>query len=380
MKPPKKIVIIGPAHPLRGGLASFNQRMARAWQDKGYEVIIYSFSLQYPSFLFPGTSQYTDEPAPKNLHIISCINSINPFTWITTGIEIRKMAPDLVIFRYWLPFMAPALGSIARIIRGNKKTKIIALTDNIIPHEKRPGDRVLSDYFVNSCMGFISMSESVLNQLDTFDSVKPRTYHAHPLYDNFGPAITRDEALNNLKLDPSYRYLLFFGFIRDYKGLDILLDAFADESLRNYKIKLIIAGEYYSDSSPYIQQIERLNLAPHLEIHTHFIPDSSVVSYFCAADVIVQPYRNATQSGVTQIAYHFDKPMITTNVGGLSELVPDGKAGYVCEPDAQNISAAIEKFFKLNKSEEFVSFVREEKKKFSWNHFVESIENLSSKI
>ena len=376
----KRIVIIGPAHPLRGGLASFNQRMALAFQEKGYEVYIYSFSLQYPSFLFPGTTQYSSEPAPDNLKIVSSINSINPISWLNTGLKIRRMKPDIVIFRYWLPFMAPALGSIARIIRGNKKTKVIALTDNVIPHEKRPGDVLLSRFFIKSCEGFISMSKSVLNQLKEFDKTKPRTYHAHPLYDNFGPAISREEALKNLGLDSKYRYILFFGFIRGYKGLDILLNAFASENLRKFPLKLIIAGEYYTDASPYELIIKEKGLNDHLEVHTHFIPDSSVVSYFCAADVVVQPYKNATQSGVTQIAYHFDKPMITTNVGGLSELVPHGKAGYVCEPNSEEINQAIFDFFDQNKMNEFSANVKKEKVKFAWEHFIESIEQLAEDI
>lgn len=375
----EKVIIIGSAYPLRGGgISTFNERLARAYMERGFEVVIYTFSLQYPSFLFPGKTQYSEEPAPKDLNIKVTINSINPFSWYKTAKAIKKENAGLAIVRFWLPFMAPCLGKISRLIRKDKKIKVIAITDNVIPHESRIGDKQLVKYFVNSVDGFVTMSRSVLTDLNKFDIHKPRAYHPHPLYDNFGDIIPKDKALEKLGLDKTCRYILFFGFIRDYKGLDLLIKAFDKEKFETMKIKLLIAGEFYNNKDYYLNLIRNLNLTDNVILHTHFIPNSKVVDYFCAADLVVQPYRNATQSGVTQIAYHFDVPMVVTNVGGLSEMIPNNVVGYVVPPEPAEIRNAIIKFFDENKSEEFKKNILTERKKFSWDGLIESVSGVSN--
>ncbi len=380
MSEKRKIVIIGSTYPLRGGLSAYNERLARAYHENGDEVLIYTFSLQYPGFLFPGKTQYSSDPPPEALNIKVKINSINPLNWIKVGKEIKKLKPDIVIIKFWIPFMAPSLGKIARIIKRNKHSRIISIIDNIIPHEKRPGDKILGKYWVKSVDGFIVMSNSVMDDLNSFDSKKPKLFCAHPLYDNFGGIISKVEAKKQLKLDQNKNYILFFGFIRDYKGLDILLEAMASKALSDRQVSLLVAGEYYTDSKPYLEIIEKNNLDDRLVLATDFIPDIDVAKYFCACDVVVQPYKAATQSGVTQIAYHFDKPMITTDVGGLSEIVPDGKVGYVTNPNPRDISEAIDEFYRLNKEDEFVRNVKEEKKKYSWENLIMTIDNLITEI
>ncbi len=372
----RKVVIIGSAYPLRGGgIATFNERLAKAFMDNGDEVIIYTFSLQYPSFLFPGTTQYSEEAPPEGLDIRVRINSINPFNWIKSAREIRKQKPDLAIVRFWIPFMAPCLGSISRVLRRGGKTRVVAITDNIIPHERRVGDRMLASYFVRSVDGFIAMSKSVLSDLNKFDQKKPRDYYPHPLYDNFGDSIPKEEAKRMLKLDMNTNYMLFFGFIRDYKGLDLLLKALDDQKLRDLPLKLLVAGEYYGNEEKYLALIKELGIENKVELRTTFIPNTEVYLYFCASDIVVQPYKNATQSGVTQVAYHFNKPMITTDVGGLSEMIPHGKVGYVVQPDPVEIANAIHQFYAEKREDEFVENVKLEKERFSWTGLISTINN-----
>lgn len=368
-----KIIILGSAHPLRGGLAAYNERLAREFIRQGHSVQIYTFSLQYPELLFPGTSQYSEQPAPDDLYIHAKVNSVNPINWLSVGREIAKLQPDLLVIKYWLPFMAPCLGSIARLVKRNKKTKVISILDNIIPHEKRIGDFALSKFFVNSVDGFVAMSESVLNDLGKFDTQKPRVFNPHPLFDNFGDSISKTEAYEKLGLEINTEYILFFGFIRDYKGLDLLLKAMADERVRHLNMKLIVAGEFYTDAKPYADLINELGIRNQLILKTDFIPDNEVRNYFCAADLVAQPYKHATQSGVTQICYHFNRPMLVTNVGGLPEIVPHGKVGYVVEPDPTAIADALVDFY--NNHREFVmrDNIKKEKTKYAWSAMTDNI-------
>lgn len=366
----KTIKILGPAHPYRGGIATTSERLAQEFASLGLEVNIETFILQYPSVLFPGKTQYNDKPAPENLKIRRSINSINPLNWIKVGRRIKKESPDLVIIRYWLPFLAPCLGAIAGLARRNKHTRIICLADNIIPHEHRLGDRLLTNYFIQRIDGLIAMSKSVLTESKSFREDLLLGFCPHPIFDNYGEKLPMEVAKQKLGLDVNSGYLLFFGFIRDYKGLDLLLQAFADERLRKFQVKLLVAGEYYSSSEPYLKLIQEKNLSELVELHTDFIPDNEVNLYFSAADMVVQPYKSATQSGVTQIGYHFEKPMLVTNVGGLSEIIPDGKIGYVVEPDIKSIADALVDFYENGRSELFSKNVVEEKKKFSWANLV----------
>ena len=382
-----KVIIIGPGHPLRGGgLTTFNHRLAKELIEQGHDCQIYSFSLQYPSFLFPGKTQYSDEAAPEGIIIKSVINSINPFNWLKIGNRLKKERADIIIVRYWLPFMGPSLGTILRKVRKNRHTKIICLADNVIPHEKRMGDKPFTKYFLKSCDAFITMSEKVMSDLRLFQKTlptgrqaKPAILVPHPLYDNFGAILSKQEAREKLKIKNDALILLFFGFIRKYKGLDILFEAMADERIKKAGIRLLVAGEFYEDERKYKDQIDTLGIREQLILRPDFIPDNDVKYYLCAADAVVQPYRNATQSGVSPLAYHFEKPMIVTNVGGLPALVPDGKAGLVTAPTPEAIADAILKFYQLGENY-FIPHLRTEKQKYSWTNMVSTIFQLAKEI
>jgi len=376
----KKIRIIGTAYPYRGGLAAYNERLAREFLKMGYEVNIETFKLQYPSFLFPGKTQYAGWEPPENLAIRRSLNSVSPLNWLRTGNRLRKENDDLVIIKYWMPFMAPCFSTLARLIRRNGKTKIICIADNINPHEKRPGDTFLTGIFMNSIDGIVTMSKSVANDVTVFRKDLPARLSPHPLFDDFGEILDRNTALARLGLSPDYRYLLFFGFIRDYKGLDWLLEAFADPQLQQLPLKLIVAGEFYSAGKPYLDLIGQLNLKDRVILKTEFIANNEVNSYFCASDLVVQPYKQATQSGVTQIGYYFNKPMLVTNVGGLPEIIPHMKVGYVVDPAPQAIARAILDFFRNDRMEEFVKNMESEKQKYLWKNMVNAIFEVYNEI
>ena len=367
------IISLGPSYPYRGGLASFSDRLAQEFITEGHNIEVFTFSLQYPRFLFPGKTQYTHTPPPVGIKITRILNSINPFNWITTGFRLKKEKPDILLLRFWLPFMGPCLGTVARIVRSNKHTVVISVFDNVIPHEKRFGDKILTKFFTGSIDGAIAMSQTVLDDLKFFRKQIPVKLCPHPLFDNYGTKMKREEALTVLKLDYTFSYLLFFGFIRAYKGLDLLIEAFADERLRNRNLKLIVAGEFYDDDTPYRLQIKKYNLENELILYDHFIKDNEVSLYFSAADLVIQPYKTATQSGVTQIAYHFEKPMLVTDVGGLREIVPDRKCGYVVKPETKAITEAILDFFDNNRLPAFTECVKKEKEKFTWDKMTGSI-------
>lgn len=369
----KRIILITPAYPLRGGIASFGERLASEFQELGHQIELYTFSLQYPSFLFPGKTQYSEDAPPKHLNITANINSINPLNWWKVGKMLSQQKADLVICTFWLPFMGPCLGTILRLIRKNRMTKIVGLIHNIIPHEKRFGDRPFANYFVKANDAFVAMSKAVVEQLRTFDNLKPIEYVPHPIYDNYGEIIAQNEAKQHLNLNINQSYLLFFGFIRDYKGLDLLLDAMQDERIQNLDVKLIVAGEFYGNEEKYRKQIKYLDIANKLELRTHFISNEDVKYYFSAADLLVQPYRSATQSGISQLGYHFEVPMVVTKVGGLPEIVEDGKAGYVVEVEAKAIADSIVEFYQNDRQEEFKKGVKTAKKHFSWSNLVEAI-------
>ncbi len=538
----KKIVLVSPAHPLRGGIAASSERLAQALQDAGHEVVLYSFSLQYPDFLFPGKTQYTDDPPPPNLRIRTRLNTINPFNWLAVGREIAREAPDQVIVRFWLPLMGPCLGTVLRVARrfSPRPFRITALVDNIIPHEKRPGDRPFARYFVRSCDDFVVMSKAVgeeigqflapaalgdappappgggedapppvlqrkdaglevpppalqrndtgleapppaLQRNDTGLEVPPPTlqrkdaglevpppalqrkdagleapppalqrkdaglevpppalqrkdaglevpppalqrkdaglevpppalqrkdaglevppptlqrkdtgpeaaplpsggagggtsggsirYAPHPIYDIYGAPLEKTDARQQLGLPDHLPVVLFFGLIRKYKGLDLLLQALA----RVAGVHVLVAGECYDDWAFYQSIIDENSLAGRVHLHLDFIPAEQVRLFFAAADLVVQPYRTATQSGISQIAYHFDKPMVVTRVGGLPEIVTDGVSGYVTEPEPEALAAAIRDFFEHNRAESMQAGVRAEKKRFSWENLVKQL-------
>ena len=375
------IIIVGTAHPYRGGLAAFNERLALQFQKEGHHVEMYTFTLQYPSFLFPGKTQFTNDPAPAGLTISRKINSCNPFNWIKVGNQIRKKKPDMVVFAYWMSFMAPCFGTIAKQIRKNHKTRCIGLIHNMIPHEPNVLDKYLPPYFVKQMDGFTTLSHAVIKDIDQFDKHnKPKSWAPHPIYDHYGELIDKIEARKQLGLSADGKYVLFFGFIRDYKGLDLLIDAFGDLRLQDMGVRLLVAGEFYGDPQPYLNRIRSLDISDIVILHNDYIPDNKVNLYFRACDIVAQPYKTATQSGVTQVAFHFECPMLVTNVGGLPEIVPDGKIGYVVNPDAQDIADALVRYYKENKEEEFTAGVREEKRKYGWDRMTAAVLNSYSQI
>ena len=366
-----KIVILGTAHPYRGGIAAFNERLARQLQDEGHEVSIITFTLQYPGLLFPGKTQYTTDPAPEDLHIERGVNSVSPLNWRKVGRLVNRGHYDMVVFAYWMSFFAPCYGSIARKI---KNAKCVALIHNMMPHEGSLLDRLLTPFFVKSMDGFVALSKSVMNEVAKLDKhSKPKAWAPHPIYDHYGPREPREVALEHLGLDKNFRYLLFFGLVRAYKGLDWLLEAFADERLRAYPLKLLVVGEFYDDKALYLEQIQTLGLQDKVVVVDQFIPDDKVKDYFNACDIVVQPYKSATQSGVTQVAYHFEKPMLVTNVGGLDEIVPNGKVGYAVDPNPNSIADALDDFFSNHQMSGFEARIKEEKKKYSWARMTETI-------
>jgi glycosyltransferase involved in cell wall biosynthesis len=376
----QKIIIIGPAYPLRGGgIATFNERLAKEFIEEGFDTTIYTFSYQYPSFLFPGSTQYSSEPAPPGIPIKIKINSVNPFNWITVGNELKKIKPDIIVVRYWLPFMGPCLGTILRIVKKNHHTKVICIADNVLPHEKRPGDKIFTRYFIKPVDGFITMSKKVLEDLKQFARNKPLKLVPHPLYDNFGAIISKEEAREKLGISKEDKVILFFGFIRKYKGLDILLEAFKilNTEKADAGLKLLIAGEFYDNEKNYSGFLNDPLIKEKLILQTQFIADNDVKYFLCAADCIIQPYRSATQSGVTPLAYHFEVPMIVTNVGGLPSMVPDKKVGLIAEPCSQSIAEKIKEYFELGENY-FLANLREEKKKYSWKNMVKAIIGLNN--
>ncbi len=374
-----KICIVGTAYPYKGGIAMFNERLARELISQGHEVDIITFTLQYPKFFFPGESQFSDDPKPTDLTITRKVNSVNPLSWLATARMIKKGKYDLIISKYWIPAMGPALGTIMRMARSTS-TKGISIIDNIIPHEKRIGDSTLSNYFVQSVDGFVVMSKKVEDQMDTFVKKQPVSYIPHPIYDTYGSIVPREEALAHLGLETHFDYVLFFGYIRDYKGLDILLDAIAEGLKTNPNLRLIVAGEYYSDSEKYLTQIEQLGIGEQVILHTSFISNEEVKYFFSAADLVAQSYKSATQSGISQMAIYFEKPIVSTNVGGLPETVLHDKTGYLTNVDASEVAQAILKYFKERPTDRFRLEIQKLKELYSWNHFGSKLVELYKKI
>ena len=343
------------------------QTMARLYQRDGHEVDLCTFTLQYPSLLFPGKSQTVTTPAPEDLTIRREVSTINPFNWWRVGRMLRRERSDFILLKYWTPFMAPCFGTIARLARKNGHTKVLCQIDNVEPHEHHLIDRPFNRYFLRSVDGFVYMSDEVGRQLRAYTAA-PALFSPHPRFENFGERIPREEACAALALDPATRYALFFGLIRDYKGLDLLLQAWGAmrRAGKTAGRKLIVAGEFYTDPKPYHRLLAEQGLEQEVILHDRFIADGQVAAYFSAADFVVLPYRSATQSGVTQIAYQFATPMVVTDVGGLSEIVPDGRVGYLCQPTPESIAEKIEQIWQGDTLERFHRNCLIERERFSW--------------
>jgi len=363
-----KITILSAAYPLRGGIAHFAGLLFKELA-KEHSLEVITFKRQYPSFLFPGKTQLELGDDVEIIPTKIEMDSINPFNWVKIGRKIKRETPDLLIIKHWMPFFAPIYGTIAHIVSKNGKTKIAVICHNIIPHEKKPGDRVFTKYFFNSVEYFITMSKSVQKDLLSLYPKAKQKLLFHPVYSNFGNSVSKDVARKKLELK-SDKILLFFGFIREYKGLDVLLEAIA---LIKDKMDftLVIAGEFYSNKEKYISLIENLKLENYVKIFSDFIPTNEVKYYFSASNVVVLPYKSATQSGIVQIANNFDIPMISTNVGGLGEVIENGKTGYLVEKEnPEQLAEAIIKYFSENKEAEFVENIKNEAAKYSWSEFV----------
>ena len=377
-----KITFLGPAYPYRGGLATIIERLARVFQARGNEVDIKTFSLQYPRLLFPGKSQFRTGEAPEGLAISREVSTINPLTWWRVGRKLRREAPEVVVLKYWTPLMAPCFGTIYRLARRNGKTKVVVHLDNITPHEPHFYDRPLNRYFLRSCDGFIYMSQAVLDDLRTYRPDAPALFSPHPLFDNYGAKVPREEACARLGLDANEGYVMFFGYVRDYKGLDVLLDAWAllKAEGKTAGRKLLVVGEVYGSDEKYRQQIERLGLAEDVVMHNEFVPDGEVAEWFSVADMVALPYKSATQSGVTQVAYAFGVPMVVTNVGGLAEMVEDDVVGVLAEVSARSVADAIARCYEGNNLERYRAGVVRNSERFSWNATADRIEELVKEL
>ena len=363
-----RIVILGTAWPFRGGLAAFNERLAKQFVQDGHEVEVVTFTLQYPSFLFPGKTQYSSEVAPDGLKIVREINSCNPLNWIKVGKRLKREAPELLISCYWMAFFAPCYGIIQRIVRRNGKTRCIGLVHNMIPHEPSVLDNCLAPFYVKQTDGFVALSDSVVQDIASLDrEQKPKTFSPHPVYDHYGEKMDRKDACVALGLDDRKRYMLFFGLVRAYKGLDLLLDAFAKVKDELKDLQLVVAGEFYEDEDKYLAQIEANGLKDRVIVRNEFVADADLRKYFGAADLIVQPYKTATQSGVTQVAFHFEKPCLVTNVGGLGEIIHHGKMGYAVDPQVDAIVDALKDYYQNDRQEAFTKYLIKEKELYGWD-------------
>ena len=380
-----KIVIIGTAYPMRGGIAQYNSILFKYLSEKN-DVKIFSFKRQYPEFLFPGKTQYEiGEPAfkiPEDKNVIS-VDSINPFNWFFTALKIRKENPDLLIYKYWIPFFAPCFFTISFLVKMFRKTKVLFICDNVIPHEKRIGDKFFTKLVFSVVNYFIVQSRTVENDLKKFNkSEKPYKLSPHPLYNIFGDKADKVEARRFIEENYKIKFntdkvILFFGYIRKYKGLIYLIDALP-EILRDANVKLLIAGEFYDDEKPYKEKIKSLGLEENILLLSDFMPDEKVRYFFSACDCLVLPYTDATQSGIVQIAYYYDKPVIVTDVGGLSEVVISEKTGIIINPGNVNeIVTAVKRYYNENLENKFSENIKTEKLKYSWEVFTDNIMKLS---
>jgi len=335
-----------------------------------------TFKRQYPSFLFPGKTQEESGNEPNVGPAPQLVDSVNPLNWINIGKKIQREAPDIVIFKYWLPFFGPCFGTIARWARRNKKTRILFICDNVVPHEHRAGDRVFTRYAFGAVDGFIVQSGAVEKDLLQFWPGARFKNVPHPVYNIFGESLPKTEARRQLSIETK-NILLFFGYVRKYKGLDVLLEAMP-KILQKIQLALMVVGEFYDDEQKYRAQIARLGLEEQVIVKSDYVPNEEVGKYFSAADVVVLPYLSATQSGIAQIAYNFDKPVIATDVGGLAEVVLHEQTGLVVPPgNPEALAESIVRFYEEEKEKSFIPTVREEKKKYTWDALVKAIEELA---
>lgn len=368
-----RIVLIGTAFPLRGGIAHYIALLYKYLQKRGHTVNVLSFKRQYPGLFFPGRTQKDEGKELIPLHTTPLLDSINPLTWIQAFFWVKKVRPQVLIFKYWMPFFAPCYAVIAYLCKTFLKVKTLYILDNVIPHEKRRGDRILSRIGLKFIDFFIAQSESVLHDLLQFRPHAEVKEIPHPVYEIFPPSLPKKKAKNLLGISDD-RVILYFGYIRDYKGLRYLIKSMPI-ILDSLQVKLLVCGEFYEGREDTLNLIEKLQLKDQIKVYDTFIPNEEVAYYFSACDLVVLPYISATQSGIVQIAYHYEKPVIVTSVGGLPEVVKDGKCGYVVKPqDAVALAQSVIRFYRKNNEEEFKNNIKIEKKKYSWDRMITAIE------
>ncbi|MEO8209313.1 MAG: glycosyltransferase [bacterium] len=378
-----KIAIIGTAYPMRGAMAQLNGILANYLSIEN-DVEIFSFKRQYPKLLFPGKTQEDSSGVDiikKKIPNFGIIDSINPVNWNYSAKKILDAKPDVLILRFWIPFFAPVFYYICRYVKKRSDAKVLFICDNVIPHEKRIGDKFLTKLIFKVGDYFIIHSKSVEEDLKKFIKGKPYKFSPHPIYNIFGDGVQKIEAkefiFNEYKIDlRSEKVILFFGYVRKYKGLNFLIDAMP-EILKEVKLKLLIVGEFYEDESLTRTRIQDLNLEKDVFIISDYVPNETVKYFFSASDALVLPYIDATQSGITQIALFYDKPVIATDVGGLSEVIKNNEMGFIIEPKNSNaIADAVIKFYRNNLEEKFANAVKEEKKNYTWEQFIKNIAEL----
>jgi len=370
-----KIAFLSAFYPFRGGIAQFNANLYRELQ-KNNQVIPFTFKRQYPEFLFPGKTQYvTKDDCALHIDSIPVLDTANPLNYRKCAKQIMKTNPDVLVMRYWMTYFAPSLGTVANYFK-KRGCRVVSILDNVVPHEQHFFDKPLTTWFLKQNSGFLVMSKSVRNDMLSLHPDAKFVLKEHPLYNHFGEKLTKRLAIEQLELDPDKKILLFFGLIRDYKGLDLLIDAM---TLLDESYQLIIAGECYGDFEKYQQAIDRSSAHSRIKVINRYIADKEVPQLFSATDLLVAPYRSATQSGVIPVAYHFDVPVLATDVGGLKESIERAGTGLVCLPTAESLSENIRKFF-LSDREIFINNIQKEKDALSWEAFADAligfIENL----
>lgn len=372
-----KISFLSVFYPYRGGISQYNSLLYDALKKRN-DIEAYNFSRQYPQVLFPGSSQYVTE----NDNVIKTptkriLDSINPISYFRTANKINKASPDLLLMGYWMPFLAPCLGFVASRLR-NKSVKVISVLHNVKPHEKRLGDKMFSRYFLKRNDAFVVMSKAVRDDLLSFIPNAKYILHPFPIYSQFGNAIDKKEAREKLNIPQDKKVLLFFGLIRDYKGLDLVIDAFNNLDEEYY---LVIAGESYGKFDDYQKQIDTNKNKERIMQHIKYIADDEVSLFISAADLNVLPYKTATQSAVVAMAYQFDSPVLVTDVGGLKDMVEPYETGVVVDfPDSKLISEGIQSFFNESMQLECKKNIQKFKADYSWDNLAKEIESLHKRL
>lgn len=377
-----KFAFLGTAYPMRGGIAQFNALLVSELREQ-HEVDVYSFTRQYPNLFFPGKTQIESGEDPRPINATAMVDTVNPFTWYRTAGEIARGHPDALLFKYWMPFFAPCFGTVARRVKhqtrkAGKETRVILICDNIIPHETRLFDHSLTKYMLNTTDAFIVMSKSVEEDLRRFRPDAPAELVTHPLYTHFGEPMPKDEARSSLGWDQDKKILLFFGYIRAYKGLNDLLRAMPNIH-EETGAHLVVLGEFYEDRGPYDRLISELGISEIVQMSGDYVPNEEVAVQFAASDLVVLPYRSATQSGIVQVAYQLERPVLSTRVGGLEEMITDDETGLLIPPDDQGaLVEAIRRYFAEELEEKLTAGLRREKVLMGWGALADAVVRLAA--